>query len=60
MTLSPIISETHAFYELFFGENGIIRQNATMIEQPVLGGESAAAETLPAAEAGSEGFLTGS
>jgi len=31
MTIEPIVSETKAFYELFYGDQGIVRQNATMI-----------------------------
>ena len=46
-TVSPVISETYAFYSLFYGEDGIVRRNETMeIDniQPV-GSEAAPADT---------------
>ena len=29
MVLSPIITETYAFYELFYGDLGVVRSNDT-------------------------------
>src|SRR5688572_22530715 len=55
MTVSPIITETYAFYDLFYGDFGIVRRNMTGSEEmnptmPADEGEATPAEEQPAEE----------